>query len=56
MKTITKKIAKNGAEIWYVDGKRVSRETAQFEERNNRRLERFIKSNAITATNENKPA
>ena len=28
MKTITKKIAKNGAAIWYVDGKRVSRDKA----------------------------
>ncbi|MBR3746950.1 MAG: hypothetical protein IKN27_08330, partial [Selenomonadaceae bacterium] len=50
MKTITKKIAKNGAEIWYVDGKRVSRETAEFEERNNRRLERFAKSKIAEET------
>lgn len=42
MATITKKIAKNGAEIWYVDGKRVSRETAQLEERNNRRAQRWL--------------
>ena len=44
MKTITKKIAKNGAEIWYVDGKRVSRETAQFYERDNRRYQAWLES------------
>lgn len=51
MKTIETKIAKNGAQLWYVDGKRVSRETAQYHERENERYQEWLEKVAMERLN-----
>lgn len=48
---VTTKIAKNGAQLRYVDGKRVSRETAQYHERENERYQEWLEKVAMERLN-----
>lgn len=48
---VTTKIAKNGAQLWYVNGKRVSRETAQYHEYENERYQEWLEKVAMERLN-----